>query len=92
MAASLQEAQEGGRVSIADIDTAIQAAEREFAFLNSGRWRRVYLRSQHRTVLRYRSRDAVREAGIGAAAERIARLMRFRSQIFAKQYALDSRD
>jgi len=71
-------------MTLQSLDTAIQAAEREFACLNSGRWRRVYLRSQHRTVLRYRTRDAVREARIGAVAERIARLLRFRGMLWAK--------
>jgi len=74
-------------MTLASLDHAIATAEREFAFLNSGRWRRVYLRSQHRTVLRYRSRDAVREASIIAVALRIARLMRFRGHLFARDYA-----
>jgi len=71
-------------MTLAQLNHAIATAEREFASLNSGRWRRVYLRSQHRTVLRYRMRDAVREARIGAVAERIARLLRFRGMLWAK--------
>ena len=74
-------------MTLDQLDHAIATAEREFAFLNSGRWRRVYLRSQHSTVRRYRSRDAVREARIGAVADRVARLMRFRAYLFARDYA-----
>jgi len=68
----------------ANLNHAIATAELEFERLNSGRRRRVYLRTQHRIVWRYHRHSATREASIGAVAERIARLLRFRGMLWAK--------
>ena len=73
-------------MTLASLDHAIATAEREFACLNSGRW--IYPRGK-RT---YRKRDAYSEKRLVELADRIARLHRFRSHLFAKQYALDLRD
>jgi len=71
-------------MTLASLDHAIATAEREFERLNSGRRRRVYLRTQHRIIWQYRGHSATREASIVAVAERIARLLRFRGMLWTK--------
>lgn len=61
-------------MSIAEIDHAIATAEREFERISAGRYRRT----------RYLRFSATREARIGAVADRIAMLLRFRGMLWAK--------
>jgi hypothetical protein len=79
------QAQEGGRVSIASLDKEIAQSRAEFTRLNAEHWFRVP-GAQH---LAYRQISAASERSIVTLADRIARLRRFRSELFARNYALD---
>lgn len=69
-------------MTIASLNAEIEAARRQFTHLNAGR-------KSRRTHYERRSPDT--ERLIVLAAERVARLCRFKSYLYAKNYQLNDK-
>jgi len=82
-------------MSIESLDREIAQARAEFTRLNAGRWRQVFkvmpgtINPKVSPSLRYCQFDHETEACLVELCDRIARLLRFRSELFARNYALD---
>jgi len=72
-------------MSIASLDHDIAQARAEFTRLNRMHW----WRRKHAMRVVYRVMPAHVERRIGQLADEIAGLYRFRSELFARNYALD---
>jgi len=73
-------------MTIAQLDREIAQARAEFTRLNRMHW----WRRKHATRVVYRVMPAHVERRIGELADEIAGLVRFRAELFARNYASDS--